>query len=340
MENIAAIIDQEAKKAERRNKRKAKEISQCDSELAELAERTRAVREKRRRLYSEQQQSDLVKSLKTKGAEAWSKLSNERKWQKANVLAVLCCEKASPRELQERQWTTGAIPRYIREDRDILLARLARKDFPLDSLWWPVVFRLPPQFHGDKQVALATLKVYPRLLEQDVLTEALLDDPDICLAYVYSEKLSEHHFGLLSKFSERIRGNAGLMLQAAKQLSAIVVLDRFSETLAGNLNFARRLVLTLEFQDQSTPPDDRVLGRFNESIRSRKEIVLSLVRTNGRCLQDADPSLKRDLEVVCTACENNASALIFAASSAQRRLGKDKVFVMDIFSRWPRDDTR
>lgn len=33
MEKITAIIDQEVKKAERRNKRKAKEISQCDSEL-------------------------------------------------------------------------------------------------------------------------------------------------------------------------------------------------------------------------------------------------------------------------------------------------------------------
>lgn len=354
MENITAIIEKEAAKAQRRGKRKAREISQCDAQLANdqkeldaLQERMRTTREKRRRLQTEQKQNTLVESLKAKGAIAWNALSKERKWQKANVLAVLCCDKDEklPEQLREPHWSSdvalnrNAVPEALRQDRDVLLARLARKDFSADyASWWPRprVFHLPPQFHGDKLVVLATLKQYPRILEQDVLTEALLDDRDVFLAFLNSKKLKANYFGLLSKFSARIRGNASLMLQAAKQLNAIVVLDRFPERLAGNCNFARKLVDALQqAQSTSARPNEHALGRFNESVRSQKQIVLGMVQMNGRCLQDADSSLKRDLQVVRAACENNASALVFAASSCQRKLGKDKDFIMDIFSRWP-----
>lgn len=74
----------------------------------------------------------LVENLKTKGAQAWKALSKERKWEKANVLAVLCCDKNLPAELYESQWNTNAIPEVLRQDRDVLLARLARKDFRLE----------------------------------------------------------------------------------------------------------------------------------------------------------------------------------------------------------------
>lgn len=186
---------------------------------------------------------------------------------------------------------------------------------------------------------MATLKQYPKILEQDVLVKALLDDPDVFLAFMHSDKLVAHlHFGLLSKFSNGIRGDATLMLQAAKHLNATTVLARFSNTLAGNCTFAQKLANALHEQAQSasTRPKDRMLKRFTESVCSNKQIVLRLVQTNGRCLQDADPSLKCDLGIIRAACDNNASALVFAASKTQRQLGKDLNFVMDIFNRWPK----
>jgi len=215
MENITAIIGAEKTKAQRQSKRKAAEISQCDTELAAyqkeveaLQEKMRTIKGKRQRLESDKRQNTLVESLETKGAQAWRSLSKERKWEKANVLAVLCCDKKLPPELHEQKWNTDTIPKVLRQDRDVLLARLARtKDFSAtySSSWLPQLFSLPPQFHGDKTVVMATLKQYPKVLEQDVLTEALLDDRDVFLAFVHSEKLTATYFRLfLSKFSDRI----------------------------------------------------------------------------------------------------------------------------------------
>jgi len=360
MENITAIVDQAAASAERGHKRKADEISQCATELARLEEEIRAVRDRQRRLTKENKQYELVASLKQDGAKAWKELTEENKWKKANVLAVLVCsgsemEGILPRELMEYHWKRDSVPVHaaLREDRDILLARLANKEF--QSHYDPThysrhaspIFRLPQQFYGDKEVAIATVKKYPEILMQDVLPGELLDDEELFFAYLHSDRLKYLNrpnrvgagcygdtFGtLLSKFSDRIRGNAALMLEAAKNIKKNAVLDHFSEGLAGDCVFAKELVTLLD----ETPKDD-ALSRFADPVRANREIVLALVQKNGRCLQDASEDLKCDNEILRLACKENASALLFAVpdSRAWCQLGKDKEFLMDVFSRWPR----
>ena len=355
MDNITAIVDQAAASADRRRKRKADEISQCGTELARLEEEIRGVRDRQRRLMEQNRQYDLVASLKQDGAKAWKGLTEENKWKKANVLAVLVCSDSKkeglPRELNEYSWRNGdTVPAALHEDRDILLARLANKEFQSNydsTMYYPrhatPIFRLPRQFHGDKEVAIATVKKYPEILKQDVLSGELLDDEELFFAYLHSDRLKfptrvgagcdGDIFGtLLSKFSDGIRGNAALMLEAAKHIKKNAILDHFSERLAGDCIFAKELVALLD----GTPKDD-ALTRFADPVRANREIVLALVQKNGRCLQDASQELKCDDEILRAACKDNASALLFADpdSRAWCQLGKDKEFLMDVFSRWP-----
>ena len=361
MDNITTIVEQAAANAERWRKRKADEISQCGAELEQkqralqqLQREVRAVQDRHDRLVAEDKQYRLVASLKQDGAEAWEGLTDENKWKKENVLAVLCgdSEQGLPRALKEDRWNGDSVPAALHEDRDILLARLARKEFQahyvpysfyhLDHGTTPF-FHLPRQFHGDKEVAIATVKQYPEILKQDVLPGELLDDEELFLAYLHSKRLKDpdrvgagcdvNTFGtLLSKFSEGIRGNAALMLKAAKHIKKNAVLDHFSEGLAGDCIFAKELVSLLD----GTPKDD-ALSRFADPVRANREIVLALVQKNGRCLQYASQELKCDEEILRAACKDNASALLFAVPGSQACCGaRTRMFLMDVFSRWPR----
>jgi len=358
MEHITAIVNQAAAQAERRKKRKADEISHCDEELAgkqqQLARLQREIRDigsRKRRLQNENQQDELLMSLQRDGAKAWKGLCEENKWQKASVLAVLTSENKDelPPQLQERSWNSDTVPAALREDRDILLARLAHKSWVSHYISWSrrrcPLFQLPPQFQNDEEVLLAAVNRYPEIMINGWFPEDLFDNEEFFLAYVHSGRLKDpcvvgagcnfdtlSHL-LLSKFSERIRGSAAHMLEAAQHMRQTnAVLEHFAEGLADDCTFAKRLVDTLQ-----ETPKDHALSRFAAPVRISRDVVLALVRKNGRCLQDADTAFKGDIEIVRTACKNAASALVFVApnSQAQRQLGKDRDFIMDVLSRWP-----
>ena len=82
----------------------------------------------------------IVASLRFRGAaEDWERLPEEKKWRKETVLAILRCtenDDALPTLLREsnNDWygneaDESTIPSWIREDEEIFLARLRRKDF-------------------------------------------------------------------------------------------------------------------------------------------------------------------------------------------------------------------
>ena len=169
MEFIDAFVESNAREARRQHKRKVEEITECDESLAYHARKIRKIESPRKWSCQHQREADkvtkckacleiyqrkikklenskrylekksaqfrLVSRLKKKdGAEAWEKLStrdDNKKWKKVNVLTVLrCCQGELPRELKEANWIHGHVySAGLSEDRDILLARLARKDF-------------------------------------------------------------------------------------------------------------------------------------------------------------------------------------------------------------------
>lgn len=115
-------------------------------------------------MQSEHQKYTLVEALNPKGAEAWNAPSTERKWQNANVLAVLCSDRDEPLpwQLRERQRSThldldtNVVSEAKRQGRDVLLACLEHKDVSVAFCTGTRV--LPPFGTPWRQALLATLK--------------------------------------------------------------------------------------------------------------------------------------------------------------------------------------
>jgi len=319
MDRIRSIVAKATQDAERGKKRTADEISRS-------IETVREERQRQKRLRRSNSYYSVLASLKTEGEKVWLKLSESRKWKKENVLAVLLSGKI-PEQMTIRNWNRIA-PESIRDDRDILLARLARKD----PYWHfdDCSFRLPEQFLQDKEIVTAAVGCYPPVLLQNGLSAKLLDDWDIFHAFVSSERVngstrSRNAFG---KFSEGIRGNADLMIQAAKTL---VVFDHFSTSLACDASFAKQLVASAKFVPTNA------LEFFSERVCANPEVVLAFVRKNGLCLKHAAPSLRGNYLIVRAACQQTAQALLFCEPGlTQLQLGSDRDFMLNTFERMQR----
>lgn len=103
---------------ERNLKRSAETISDLDK-IAGLEDEIAALRERARKLQEQNKNRMLAASLRFRGlASDWYSLSEEKKWKKRKVLVILSCTK-----------NEGNLPRLLREDNDIFIARVRRSDF-------------------------------------------------------------------------------------------------------------------------------------------------------------------------------------------------------------------
>jgi len=256
------------------------------------------------------------------------------------VWAVLCASSALPYSLMEQRWERS-VPEAIRHDRDLLLARMNRKEFSAryNDDHGDNQFSLPEALRDDKQVVVKLVEVWPEILLQDVLTPKMLGDQNVFRAMLKSDQVKnqpiynwvkrqrwhETRGIFLSKFSVKIRANAMYMLEAAKVLDEDV-LDHIGEPLLGNTNFATSLANTLK----CIPPN--ALERF-ATVRFSKIASMAFVRKNGLSLRHVDKSLHSN-EMVRTACKNHPAALSHCLTDrVSRALGRDKTFMRDIFSR-------
>jgi len=315
MDRVRSIVAKATEEAESGKKRTANELSRS-------IETVRKEQERQKRLRRSNSYYSVLASLKNEGEKAWLKLSESRKWKKENVLAVLLSRKI-PERMTARCWERNA-PESIQDDRDILLARLARND-PYFS------FHLREQFWQDKEVIIAAMVCDPAVLLQDGLSAELLDDWDIFFAFVSSERMKNpctyrdaQAQKALGKFSEGIRGNAELMIQAAKTMES--VFDHFSTNLACDASFAKQLVASTK----KVPTN--ALERFSEQVRANPKVVLDFVSKNGLCLEHAATSLRGNYLIVRTASRQNALALLLCEPGLTRReLGSDRDFMLDVF---------
>jgi len=268
----------------------------------------------------------IANLLHTDGWTSWQRLDAKNRWVKEHVWAVLCASKTLPGELAESGWGQF-VPASIRNDRELFLARMDRKEFAeyYNKKNGNARVFLPPTLRGDKQVVVKLVKLWPKILLQDVLTRGMLADEDVFFAFLESDHV-EGRF--LSKFSDtKIRGNATCMLEAAKTLGP-VVLGHISKPLLTNLYVVTKIIESLH----SVPPSN-AFDFFSDLARYSKIVALALVRKNGLCLRDVDKSL-HDTEMVRTACQQNPAALSHCLSdSVKRTLGGDKAFMLDIFFR-------
>jgi len=276
-------------------------------------------------LRAEEKQLELTANLKLWGRFCWKDLNESNKWKKENVLAVFVSGRL-PAEFTERLWNQTA-PESIRNDKEIILARLARKYIP----------KISAELLNGKQTVVAVLHHRPEILKQDILPEEFLDDEDVFHAYIQSPHTD--YASSLDKFSAGIRGNADLMLEAAKRFGCAVFAN-FDESLRDDCCFATRLAETADSVSYYFS-----LDRFGERVRANPEVVLAFVRRKGTCLIDADSKLLGNQDIVRTACTNSCSARAFlsATSLLQQQLGRDRAFMMRLFAKLyynycPRDD--
>jgi len=309
----------------------------------QLEQQLGILRNMKERMQAENVQYKLELKLRSEGSRrVWEKLNDENKWKRENVLAVFIHEPFRfPAELSERGWN-DTVPEFIRDNKDILLARLIHPRFR--ELYIRTgnharpPLQIPDQFVAHKETVLALVDRYPEVLNQDVLPVELLDDKDVFRACIRSTRLKGIYYrrGLLGKFSVRIRSNADLMLEAAE--SEPSVFHHFCGKLFWDCSFAKRLVEAVEpNEDASTGQiPDFALNRFSEQVRSDRDVVLAYVRKNGLCVMDAVESLRDDEEIVRAACTNTAQAIYHCTSEAtRRRLGTDRTFMLGLFCGLP-----
>ena len=289
----------------------------------------------------------LLEKLKKEGAGAWHEMTlHGAKWKKESVLAVFFSGNL-PYEMEEKNWNKFA-PESICDDRDVLLARVGRTEFPNHYAFYfgDTMFRIPKALLGDKEVVTAVVHRYPEVLLQNDLPTEMLDDVAVFYAYwnserrmyllypdgidLYDSTKRERFEKLLARFGTEIRGSAELMLKAAKQMRSPVVFEYFAESLSDDSSFA------LELAKLTNQVPKNALERFSDRVKANRDIVLVLVQKNGLCLKDADEALKSDVEVVRAACKENVAAMVHCAPRPiQQSLLRDKDFMLNIFSRWP-----
>ena len=353
MDRIARILEGAREEAKRGFDRTEQELLDIESMInaAEDEQPMRELLEERKaRLQSEREQYELeLQLLRGEGflpsceQHIWEQLNDENKWKKENVLAVF---RRTPRykipdELKESSWNDTA-PELIRDDRDILLARLQKLDLKSPYSYTsscPALFRIPDQLLDDKEIVIAVKEIviavldrYPEVLKQDVLPKELLDDKDVFRAFIGSPRTDyEAISDLLQKFSAGIRGNADLMLDAAK--ISCTVFDHFDGELSEDRSFAVRLVVSAKPSRYTYPAKipSNALERFAVPVRSDPDVVLAFVRRNGLCLKDAVEALQGDEEIVRAACANEAEAIFHCtAETTRRQLGSDRAFMQGL----------
>ena len=368
MDRIARILEAATENAERGLERTANALLETEQQL-------RALEERKKRLQYEKEQYELELKLRSSAGRwkrrrgsltrrIWQKLSDGNKWKKENVLFMFIHStwSALPDELCEGHFPIAARPRAcwyntapesIRDDRDILLVRLAHKHFTIHYNGYALrvpFFRIPEQYVADKEVVLAVVDRYPAVLNQDVLPRHLLDDKDVFRAFIrspWAHPRAHSYFitDYLQKFSAGIRANANLMVEAAANQISGHIFQHVDGELSKDKSFAVRLVEAVKPGPYCENVPSNALERFAERVRSDPDVVYLYVRRNGLCLKDAAKFLRRNEDFVRAACANKPDAIFYCTPGATlRRLGSDRAFMLEVFGRPPflerRDDPK
>lgn len=148
------------------------------------------------------------------------------------------------------------------------------------------------------------------------------------------------------RFSCSLRNDAALILQLVQPLSSDLLFD-FAEVFlkssfwkAAENGFQGNMLrdnkkFALQVIEMATTLPDRALKAFSKRLSNDDDLVLAVVKKNGMCLQNATYRLRRQWQIVVTACDSNPQALIYClrASQSRNRLMLDRKRVLDFFHR-------
>jgi hypothetical protein len=304
------------------NMRRSEELVACQVEL----ERTQKRLE---HLQSELKRTMTLTALREIGPDAWHSLTYTEQRKKSNLLAVLeleysstmpvvCCSLRGP-------WDDFST--RLRDDRDLVLARVRRKGFATHNRG----FLIPDSLRRDKEVVLAAVQACPWIIILQDLPEHFYQDVDVLHALFASQEGTSQHGRdkCLKRFSIELRSQASLMILALQ--NRIKIWEALPQTLRSNRDFClQAAAVLLAAASKDTNYGTKCLNAFSVRLRADPEVVRVFCQADASSLACASYTLRRNLEIVQTACAADPTALVYCLKGKTRtRLIRNKNFWLD-----------
>jgi hypothetical protein len=307
------------------NMRRSEELVACQEEL----ERTQKRLE---HLQSELKRTMTLTALREIGPDAWHSLSYTEQRKKINLLTVLEHDSSTLVCCLRGPWDNDTFSTRLRDDRDLVLARVRRKGFATYNRG----FLIPNSLRRDKEVVLATVQACPWVLVLQDLPAHFYQDVDVLEALCTSQESSVGgQYGrdkCLKRFSRELRSQASWMLIALQ--NGIKVWEALPQTLRSNRDFcldaAAILLANASAEDNTNNYGTKCLNAFSQRLKADPEVVRAFCQADATSLAVASYALRRNLEIVQTACATDPTALVYCLKGKTRtRLIRDKQFWLD-----------
>jgi hypothetical protein len=214
----------------RKNMALCQEILDCQQQLTVF--RTRLTK-----LKAEHKKQVQLQAVKVQAKQAWPALSRKDKWKKLYLLAALNHSPDLPKQLREDLWEQR-VPKHLRHDPDLIIARLQRPEFIHYYRCGGRVFTIPVSLRNNKEVVMQTVQHYPEILlhmqckskqhyqeqNDNNIEPQFLDDFDVLRALLKGCVANKNHGSsggylpqMVPLFSERVRSDANIMLEVLQR---------------------------------------------------------------------------------------------------------------------------
>lgn len=212
-------------------------------------------------------------------------------------------------------------PHKIKNDREIMLARLALEDF--GSLYTSNCFEVPPQFWNDKEIMMTIVSTSFESLQY--ASQKLKNDPEVVLAAIGAPA---HCAPKAIEFaSAKIRATKKIVQVALNRDYGLVFAYPF---IGENLQKDKRLVLAaIRNSSEECNRSYEILSILPTRLRKDKAVVLEAVKKRGSNLRHvACPYLMQDFKVALAACQQDGGSIAFVPDGpTKQRLLDDPEYV-------------
>eukprot|EP00980_Cylindrotheca_fusiformis_P021229 scaffold8161_cov111-Cylindrotheca_fusiformis.AAC.6 len=272
-------------------------------------------------LEEEQELNITLARLRLDAPATWRLLSRQQRIEKRFILAAFESDEL-PSALED--FSNMYFPPQIRMDRDILMARVARKNFA--EKYKNERLFVPPKLRGDKELIMAIAIHHPQVIE--CMANELRDDTDILQAVLAREKLPAL---FLQHFSARLRSNQEIMINILKHPDGLPSMAFCDASLRNDKDFFLRAVNCGHHSS-----DNQLLRYASQRLQGDFDVVFSCVRKSGMNLKHASYELRRDKSVVVAATRQNPAAFRYCLpGTAKQELLQDRAFVAAVVDSAP-----
>jgi hypothetical protein len=301
--------DQRSSSAEKSNKKgggalnRAAEICQGRKLIEETAARLKTLERDHERLVERA-------SLLTDAERAWSRMSSHRKNDHTTLLLAM----QSDRIPSCFNWENfdHSFPQWIRQDREILLARL--QYIPgFDEHYIHEAYYVPNRLRGDKEVMKEICARNSQALRY--ATKALKDDREVVMAAI----TQKFHFAplALQHASPKLRGDRIVVRAALNREYGIRSFQYASAKLQADPKLA---ILAIRKSGDEYSASNEHLSDLPIDFREDEDVILEAVKHRGSNLRYvSDDSLLKDYDIIYQACSNDGAALEFVPDCPARR---------------------